>query len=88
MKIEKNIKRKRKREKRKKEAKIIVVIASWRRAMKELGRSHFPLAPRPVVAHPVSLRDFPKRDREFYLIFYKTTKRTRSEKNKTHIITN
>jgi len=35
-----------------KRRKIIVVMASRRRAMKELGGSHFPLTPRPVVAHP------------------------------------
>jgi len=74
MNIEKNKKRKRKRENRKKKAKIIVVMASWRRAMKKLGRSHFPLAPRPVVAHPGSLRGLPKRDREFYLIFIRQQK--------------
>ena len=41
MKIEQNEKRKRKREKGKKEQKIIVVMASRRRAMKELGRVTF-----------------------------------------------
>jgi hypothetical protein len=41
MKIEQNEQRKRKREKRKNEGKIIVVMASRRRAMKELGRVTF-----------------------------------------------
>ncbi len=42
MKIEQNEKRKRKREKRKKQEKIIGVMASQRKARKELGRVTFP----------------------------------------------
>ncbi len=62
MKIVQNEKRTRKREKGKKEEKIIVVMASRRRAMKELGRVTF--APdtmsgggSPRVSHRVSLRE-------------------------------
>ncbi len=57
MKIEQNEKRKRKREKGEEEEIIIFVMASRRRATKELGRVTFSLTPRPVVAHLGSLRD-------------------------------
>ena len=64
MKIEQNEKRKKKKEKGKKEEKLIVVMASRRRAMKELAGSHFPLIPRPVVAHPGSLLGVSRREKE------------------------
>ena len=67
MKNEKNEKRKRKREKGKKEEKIIVVMASRRRAIKELGRVTFSLTPRPVVAHPGSLLGVSLREKEKFI---------------------
>ena len=65
MKIEQNEKRKRKRETGKKEEKIIVVVASRQRAMKELGRVTFSPDTMSGGGSPlVSLRGLPKRDRD------------------------
>ena len=86
MNIEQNEKRKRKGEKGKKEEKIIVVMASRRRAMKELGRVTFsPDTTSGGGSLRVSLRGLPKRERKNIFNFNKTTERTRSEKNKTRI---
>ena len=48
----------------KRKEKIIVVMASRRRAMKELSRVTFPLTPRPVVAHPGSPLGVSPREKE------------------------
>ncbi len=68
MKIEQNEKRKSKREKGRKEEKIIIVMASRRRAMKEQGRVSFcPDTTSGGGSPRVSLRSLPKREREIYL---------------------
>ena len=68
MNIEQNEKLKRKREKGKKEEKIIVVMASRRRAMTELGRVTFSPDTTSGGGTPrVSLRGLPKRERKIYL---------------------
>ena len=57
-----------KREKGKKEEKIIVVMASRRRAMKELGRVTFSPDTTSRGGSPrVSLKGLPKRERKIYL---------------------
>ena len=62
-----------------------VVMASRRRAMKELGRVTFSPDTTSGGGSPrVSLRGLPKRKREF-IYFNKTIERTRSEKNETHV---
>ena len=66
MKIEQNEKRKRKREKGKKEENIIVVMASWRRAMKELGRVTFSPDTMSGGGSPqISLRGLPRENETF-----------------------
>ena len=68
MKVEQKEKRKRKRDKGKNEEHIIAVMASRRRAMKELGRVTFSLDTTSGGGSPrVSLRGLPKREREIYL---------------------
>ena len=65
MKIEESAKRNRKRGEKRKE-KIIVVMASRRRAMKELGRVTFSPDTTSGGGSPrVSLRGLPKRKRKF-----------------------
>ncbi len=49
-----------KRKSKGKQDKIIVVMASRRRAMKDLAKVPFPPTPRPVVAHPGSLLGSPE----------------------------
>ena len=63
---------------------IIVVMASRRRAMKELGRVTFSPDTTPVVAHPGSLRGLSGSQREkerILLNVYKTTERREVRKN-------
>ena len=73
-------------EQKRKGEKIIVVTASRRRAMKELGRVTFSPDTTSGGGSPrVSLRGLPKRERKNIYNFNETTERTRSEKNKTHI---
>ena len=68
MKIEQNEQRKRKREKGNIDEKIIVVMASRRRAMKELGRVTFSPDTTSGGGSPrVSLRGLPEREKENYL---------------------
>ena len=66
------------KERGKKEEKIIVVMASRRWAMKELGRERETTSSggSPRVSH----RGPTKREREFYLMLSMRTKRTLSEK--------
>ena len=74
---------KKKEGKGKKEEKIIVVMASRRRAMMELGRVTFSPDTTSGGGSPrVSLRGLPKREREHYLKFNKTTEEVRKIKMK------